>query len=129
MTTLHLVPMQAQLNDRVVYEDIANPRRIGTVVAVPTALTSDYTILWDDDGSCSTSDLRQRGWQFARTTDTYQVGQSVRAGSFSGQIVGYTIDGEYVVVNWHTGPPPTYAMFAPEQLQDGTDSDWFVVGS
>ena len=63
-------------NFRVSYEDVANPRRHGTVVeVVPVMLVAftrsgramvpagnEYLVRWDD-GTETVSDLRQHGWR------------------------------------------------------------------
>ena len=53
-----------RLNDRVTYQDMANPRREGTVTEIKTSRWgTEYRVTWDkaDDGFTWT-DLRQPGW-------------------------------------------------------------------
>lgn len=55
---------------RVSYEDVANPRKIGTVVeTLPSAWGTQYGVHWDDaaDGVLDYSDLRQAGWRLEPT--------------------------------------------------------------
>lgn len=45
------------------YEDMANPRRVGTVVE---HRAGEFRVMWDDeDGGETWSDLRQAGWNLA----------------------------------------------------------------
>lgn len=55
---------KAQVGDRVSYEDAANPRRVGVVVAVLRGWGVEYRVRWDD-GTSTVSDLRQAGWRRA----------------------------------------------------------------
>lgn len=51
---------------RVSYGDVANPRRVGTVIDTDTsAWGTQYVVRWDHapEGPHSWSDLRQAGWQ------------------------------------------------------------------
>jgi hypothetical protein len=61
------------VGDRVSYEDMANPRRRGMIVATGDAF-GQYTIAWDDD-TTSTSDCRQAGWRLEQSG----IGDVIRA--------------------------------------------------
>ena len=63
-----------QVGTKVSYEDMANPRRVGTVAAITrwgscqgveqvgVGGSVEYRVEWDEGGS-DYSDLRQRGWR------------------------------------------------------------------
>lgn len=52
--------------NRVSYEDMANPRRYGTVVeCLESVWGVEWRVRWDD-GDETVSDLRQRGWRSER---------------------------------------------------------------
>lgn len=51
--------MDAKVDMRVSYEDMANPRREGTIVQ---RVGDEFRICWDD-GTWSISDCRQSGWR------------------------------------------------------------------
>jgi hypothetical protein len=46
---------------RVAYEDMANPRREGTIIEIALALGGQFVIRWDN-GAIDLSDCRQAGW-------------------------------------------------------------------
>ncbi len=55
-----------QVGQRVAYEDMANPRRVGTITDREDEL--GWRVVWDDkaDDECegeTWSDLRQHGWR------------------------------------------------------------------
>lgn len=60
-----------RVGDRVSYEDMANPRRVGAVVSLrPVVILgrtigTDYEVRWDGGGE-TISDLRQHGWKRVR---------------------------------------------------------------
>lgn len=62
------IPGTPAVGMRVSYDDVANPRRTGTVVAVnPSRWGTDYTVRWDEPvyetgATESRSDLAQYGW-------------------------------------------------------------------
>ena len=57
------VPDSALVGDRVSYEDMANPRLVGTVVGIVVSRWGTEFQVEFDDGSKTTSDLRQYGWR------------------------------------------------------------------
>lgn len=62
MNTSRAADKITQTGTLVSYSDMANPRRVGIVTAISSSPWSPFTIVWED-GSCTTSDCRQRGWQ------------------------------------------------------------------
>lgn len=56
---------RAAVNDRVAYEDMANPRKAGRVTKVAHGEWGDQYHVEFDDGTGTVSDLRQHGWTFA----------------------------------------------------------------
>lgn len=66
---------KARVGDRVSYEDMANPLRVGTVVEViDNEYGRQYRVAWDEADTATfedvpvvgtVSDLRQYGWKFA----------------------------------------------------------------
>lgn len=57
-----MIETSVKVGDRVSYDDMANPRRVGTVIA---QVGNEWRVLWDDEAgtrSHTVSDLRQHGW-------------------------------------------------------------------
>lgn len=60
MTTTHIAP-----NATVSYEDMANPRRVGTIKEVRISrFCTEYLVAWED-GTESQSTCRGAGWKVA----------------------------------------------------------------
>ena len=61
-TVVMTTTQTTEVGTRVGYEDMANPRRYGTVTAGLNPGGRNYGITWDD-GTIDYSDLRQSGWR------------------------------------------------------------------
>lgn len=56
---------KAAVGNRVAYEDMANPRKVGRVTKIDASEWGNQYHVEFDDGTGTVSDLRQYGWTFA----------------------------------------------------------------